>query len=324
MKAIVYENYGPPADVLRLQEVDEPVVEDDQVLIKVKAAGVNPYDWHFVRGEPYLMRMMTGFRTPKSPQLGVDFSGEVEAVGARVTEFKPGDAVYGMANGAFAEKVIAKERDIVLKPDNLTYEEAASVPMAGITALQGLRDCGDLQAGQKVLIIGASGGVGSFAVQIAKEIGAHVTGVCSTKNLELVRSLGADEVIDYTKRNFADGDEKYDLIFQLGGIQSPAECRRALTPNGKLMLSSGDSNGRLIGPFDRIIKAKMLAPFVSQTLESLNVVRSKPDLEYLNELFEAGKLTTTVNHTFTLDDVAAAIAQVESGHTRGKVVVVAG
>ena len=320
MKAIVYQRYGPP-DVLQLQEVDKPVVRDDAVLVRVRAAAVNPYDWHFMKGEPYFMRLIAGLRTPKRIRLGVDYSGQVEAAGKDVTQFQPGDEVYGMCDGAFAEYLSVPESAAALKPTNLTFQQAAAVPLAALTALQGLRDSGQLQPTQRVLIIGASGGVGTFAVQIAKEMGAHVTGVCSTQNLEMVRSLGADQVIDYTQEDFAQSGQKYDLIFQLGGKHSPSHCRRALTSKGKLVLSSGDSDGRWIGPIDRVIKAAVLSPFVSQTLVSLDTKRSKPDLEHLQELIEAGKLTPVIDRTHSLNEVPEAIRYVEMGHARGKVII---
>jgi NADPH:quinone reductase-like Zn-dependent oxidoreductase len=321
MKAIVYEKYGS-ADVLELQKVEKPTPKADEVLVKVHAAAVNPYDWHFMRGEPYFMRLIAGLRTPKHTGLGVDYAGQVEAVGQDVTQFQPGDEVYGMGDGAFAEYLCVPEMETALKPTNLTFEQAAAVPLAALTALQGLRDTGRLQPGQRVLIIGASGGVGTFAVQIAKALGAHVTGVCSTQNLEMVRSLGADEVIDYTRQDFTQRDRKYDLIFQLGGMHSPSHCRRALTPEGRLVLSSGDSDGRWLGPVDRIIKATILSPFVSQTLAALDTKRSQKDLAYLKDLIEAGKLTPVINQTHSLREVPEAIRYVEKGHARGKVVIV--
>ncbi len=320
MKAIVYHRYGSP-DVLPLQEVDKPVPGDDAVLVRVYAAAVNPYDWHFMRGEPYFMRLMFGLRTPKRSGLGVDYAGQVEAVGKDVTEFQPGDEVFGMCDGAFAEYLCVPESEAAPKPANLTFVQAAAVPLAGLTALQGLRDSGELQPGQRILIIGASGGVGTFAVQIAKILGAHVTGVCSTPNLDLVRSLGADEVIDYTQEDFAQRGQTYDIIFQLGGMHSPAHCRRALTPQGRLVLSSGDSDGRWIGPMDRVIQAAVLSPFVSQTLVALDTKRSKKDLAHLKELIEAGTLTPVIDRTHPLSEVPEAIRYVESGHARGKVVI---
>ncbi len=324
MKAIVYEQYGPP-DVLQFREVEDPVIGDEDVLIKICAAAANPYDWHFVRGEPYFMRLVVGLRRPKSDRLGADFAGFVQSTGKNVTQFKPGDAVFGMGNGAYAEYLVCKEQSIVPKPASMTFEQAAAIPMAGLTALQGLRDTGQLQPNQRVLIIGASGGVGTFAVQIAKEMGAHVTGVCSAKNLDMVRSLGADDVIDYTQEDFAQlsqkSGKKYDLIFQLGGMHSPAHCRRALVPDGILALSSGDSNGRLLGPLDRIINAAILSPFVSQTLSAVNTKRSKEDLAQLAALFDAGKLTPVIDRTYPLHEVPEAIRYVEQGHSRGKVVI---
>ena len=323
MKAIVYQEYGS-SDVLHLQDVDRPVVGDDAVLVRVRAAAVNPYDWHFMRGEPYFMRLIAGLRRPKRSGLGIDFAGQVETVGKDVTEFQPGDEVYGLCDGAFAEYLCISESETALKPTNLTFEQAAAVPLGALTALQGLRDSGRLQPGQRVLIIGASGGVGTFAVQIAKELGGYVTGVCSTPNLELVRSLGADEVIDYTREDFTQGGQTYDLIFQLGGMHSPADCRHALTPEGRLVLSSGDSDGRWIGPVDRMIKAAILSPFVSQTLSSMNTKRSKKDLEQLKELIETDKLRPIIDRTHSLGDVPKAIRYVEKGHTRGKVVITIG
>ncbi len=320
MKAIVYHQYGSP-DVLQLQDMDKPVVRDDAVLVRIRAAAANPYDWHFMRGEPYFMRLFIGLRTPKANGLGVDFAGQVEAVGKDVTQFHPGDEVFGVCNGAFAEYLCTPENELALKPTNLTFEQAAAVPLAAVTALQGLRDTGQLQPEQKVLIIGASGGVGTFAVQIAKVFGAHVTGVCSTRNLELVRSLGADHVIDYTQEDFTQSGQKYDLIFQLAGTRSPSHCRRALTSKGRLVLSSGDSDGRWIGPIDRLIKAAALSPFVSQTLSSLNTKRSKKDLPYLTELIEAGKVTPVIDRTHSLGEVPEALRYLEQGHARGKVVI---
>ncbi len=322
MKAIIYHQYGSP-DVLQLQDMDKPVVRDDAVLVRIRAAAANPYDWHFMRGEPYFMRLFIGLRTPKANGLGVDFAGQVEAVGKDVTQFHPGDEVFGVCNGAFAEYLCTPENELALKPTNLTFEQAAAVPLAAVTALQGLRDTGQLQPEQKVLIIGASGGVGTFAVQIAKVFGAHVTGVCSTRNLELVRSLGADHVIDYTQEDFTQSGQKYDLIFQLAGTRSPSHCRRALTSKGRLVLSSGDSDGRWIGPIDRLIKAAALSPFVSQTLSSLklNTKRSKEDLQYLTELIEAGKVTPVIDRTHSLGEVPVALRYLVQGHARGKVVI---
>src|ERR1700720_3436410 len=245
---MAYEAYGS-AGVPTLKAVANPAVGADRVLVRLRAASANPYDWHFMRGLPLIARTSMGLRKPKYSLLGTDVAGEVEAVGDAVTRFRPGDKVFGfVGSGGFAEFVSAPERLLALKPDNLSFEQAATVPLAAVTALQGLRDAGELQSGQKVLIIGASGGVGTFAVQIAKWFGADVTGVCSTRNLELVRSIGADRVIDYTGEDFTRRGQRYDLIFQLAGTASGSACRRALTPKGRLVLSSGDSPGRGIGP----------------------------------------------------------------------------
>ena len=315
MKAIVYYKYGSP-DVVKLEEVEKPIVTDDGVLVRVRAAAVNPYDWHFVRGEPYFMRLVAGLRAPKNNRLGVDFAGEVEAVGKDVASFQPGDQVYGFADGAFAEYLSAPQSAMAIKPANLSFEQAAAVPLAALTALQGLRD-----TGQRVLIIGASGGIGTFAVQIGREMGAHVTGVCSTPNVELVRSLGAHEVIDYTRQDFTQTSPKFDVILQLGGMDSPARCRRALTPQGKLVLSSGESKGRWIGPLSRIIQASLMNSFVSQSMVMLGTKRSQPDLNYLREMIETGKLKPIIDRVQPLSEVADAIRYVEKAHSRGKVVI---
>jgi NADPH:quinone reductase-like Zn-dependent oxidoreductase len=320
MKAIVYYQYGGP-EVLQLQEVDMPALTEGSVLVRVHAAAVNPYDWHFMRGEPYFMRLMFGLRAPKRHGLGVDFAGVVERVGSAVTDFQPGDEVYGMCDGAFAEYVACPAADLAIKPMELSFEQAAAVPLAGLTALQGLRDVGQIKAGQRVLIVGASGGVGAFSVQIAKVMGAHVTGVCSTPNGAMVRALGADAVIDYTQEDFTRGAQQYDVIFQLGGMHSPAACRRALTPSGILVLSSGDSNGRVIGPMNRILQAAVLSPFVGQTLAVLNAKRSGADLVHLATLLATGTITPIIDRTLPLNEVAEAIRHVETGHTRGKVVI---
>ena len=320
MKAVVYYEYGSP-DVLQLKDVERPSVRTDGVLVRVRGAAANPYDWHFIRGQPYIMRLRFGLRTPKRTALGVDFSGVVEEVGDKITAFRPGDEVYGMCGGAFAEYLCAPASEIALKPRSLGFNVAAAVPLAGLTALQGLRDSGQLRPGQRVLIIGASGGVGTFAAQIAKDLGAHVTGVCSTRNLDFVRALGADEVIDYTHQDFADGSAKYDLIFQLAGMHSPSHCRRALMPNGRLVLSSGDSDGSWIGPMDRILKAAALSPFVSQALVVLDVKRRKADLETLAERIDAGKLTPVIDRTYSLAEVPEAVRYIEQGHARGKVLI---
>jgi NADPH:quinone reductase-like Zn-dependent oxidoreductase len=321
LKAITYHEYGPP-DALEFEDVDVPVVKDDEVLVRVRAASVNPRDWHFMRGVPYFMRAQAGLRRPKSSLLGSDVAGQVEAVGKDVTRFHPGDEVFAhVQEGGFAEYAAVPEAALGPKPANLTFEQAAAVPLAGLTALQGLRDQGRVGPGQKVLIIGAAGGVGSFAVQLAKHFGADVTGVCSTRNLDLVRSIGADHVIDYTREDFTQAGQGYDVVFQLAGTRSPADLRRALSPKGTLLLSSGESDGRWIGPVDRILKALVLAPFVSQRLSSFLAKSTTEDLQLLKELIEAGKVSPVIDRTYPLHEVPEAIAYLEEGHARGKVVV---
>ncbi|MBA3834094.1 MAG: NAD(P)-dependent alcohol dehydrogenase [Chthoniobacterales bacterium] len=325
MKAVVYNRYGSP-DVLEVRDVKKPVPDDDEVLIKVRAASVNPLDWHFIEGTPYIMRAMgVGLRKPKVPRLGVDMAGQVEAVGKNVTQFKPGDEVFGGKTGAFAEYVCARaDRAIVLKPANLTFEQAASVPIAAITALQGLRDKGHVKPGQKVLINGASGGVGTFAVQIAKSLGAEVTGVCSTRNLDLVRSLGADHLIDYTKEDFTKGNERYDVILDNVGNQPLSGFRRALKPNGICVMigGGGPNDGGLIGPMARPIQALLLSPFISQKMSMFFAELTKADLIVLGNLMQAGKVTPVIDRTYQLSQVPEAIRYLEKGHARGKVVII--
>jgi NADPH:quinone reductase-like Zn-dependent oxidoreductase len=324
MKAMVNMKYGPP-DVLELAEVDKPTPKDDEVLLKVHAASVNPADWHLLRGDPYIARLQLGLRKPKNSVLGCDVAGQVEAVGKNVTTLRPGDGVFGSpfmrGFGAFAERVSVSEDLLAPTPANLSFEQAATVPLAASTALQGLRDHGGIEPGHKVLIIGASGGVGTFAVQIAKSFGAEVTGVCSTRNVDMVRSLGADHIIDYTQEDFTRSGQKYDLIFQLAGTRSPSECRRALTSKGTLVLSSGESNGRWIGPVARIIKALVLSPFVSQKMASFTVTPNKADLQSLKQLIEAGELTPVIDRAYPLAEVPQAIRYLEEGHATGKVVI---
>jgi NADPH:quinone reductase-like Zn-dependent oxidoreductase len=324
MKAVVSTKYGRP-DVLKLTEVENPVPEDDEVLVKVHAASVNPADWHLLRGEPYVSRLQLGLRKPKEKVLGCDVAGQIEAVGKNVTMFKPGDEVFGSpfmrGFGAFAERVCVSEDLLAPKPANLSFERAAAVPLAASTALQGLRDHGRIEPGQRILIVGASGGVGTFAVQIARSFDAEVSGVCSTRNIEMVRSLGADHVVDYTKEDFPRSGQKYALIFQLAGTRSPSECRRALTPKGTLVQISGESDGHWIGPMDRIIKALVLSPFVSEKIVSFTVKPNKEDLQILKQLIEAGKLTPVIDRTYPLAEVPEAIRYLENGHARGKVVI---
>jgi NADPH:quinone reductase-like Zn-dependent oxidoreductase len=320
LQAITYHRYGAP-DVLELEEVDAPALAEDEVLVRVRAASVNPRDWHYLRGLPYIMRPI-GLRIPKDGGLGSDVAGQVEAVGRAVTRFRPGDEVYAFVlAGGFAEYVRVPEGVLGPKPANLSFEQAATVPLAALTALQGLRDQGRVQPGDKVLIIGASGGVGTFAVQLAKLFGAEVTGVCSTRNLELVRSLGADHAIDYTREDFTRGGRRYDVIFQLAGTGSPSACRRALTPKGRLILSSGESDGRWVGPLDRILKAAVLSPFVGQRLAPFEVKQSSQDLKTLKELIEAGELSPVIDRTYPLRQTPEAIRYLEQGHARGKVVI---
>ena len=323
MKAIVYCDYGLAN--LKLKEIEKPTPNDDQILVKVHAASVNPYDWHFVEGTPKIMRLMgVGLRKPKDTRLGVDFAGTVEAVGKNVTQFKPGDDVFGGKGGAFAEYVCRRaEGAVALKPANITFQQAASVNIAGITALQALRDKGNVQPRQKVLINGASGGVGTFAVQIAKSFGAEVTGVCSTRNVDLVRSLGADHVIDYTKEDFAKDERRYDVILDNVPNHSLSECRRILNPNGKYVMigGGGPNDSRWIGPFGRVINTMLLSPFVSQKMGMMMADTSQKDLTILGDLIQSGKVKPVIDRTYKLSEVPAAIAYLEEGHARGKVII---
>lgn len=320
MKAIVYDTYGSP-DVLELREVDKPVVEDDDVLVRVHAASVNPADWHLLTGTPYIARLAAGLRKPKVQIPGLDVAGRVEAVGSNVSQFRPGDEVFGAHSSACAEYVCVPEDAIALKPANLTFEQAAAVPVAGVTALQGLRDKGRLQPGQKVLIIGASGGVGTFAVQLAKSFGADVTGVCSTRNIDLVRSIGADQVIDYTQEDFTRSGQRYDLMFQVAGTRSPSDCRRALTPKGTLVLCSGEGGGRLLGPVGRIIGAVVRSRFGSQRTVMWIAKVTKKDLVALTELIEAETVTPVIDRRYPLGEVPEALRYQGAGHTQGKTVI---
>ena len=321
MKAVVYRCYGSP-DVLELEDVEKPTARDDEVLVKVRAAAVNPLEWHQMRGEPYLIRTDSGFGAPEDPRIGVDFSGTIEAVGKNVKRFHPGDEVFGARNGALAEYVrVREDRNVLPKPANVSFEQAASVPVAAITALQALRDRGRLQPGQKVLINGASGGVGTFAVQLAKSFGAEVTGVCSTRNVEMVRSLGADRVIDYTKEDFTQGDERYDLILDNVGNHPLLEARRVLTPQGRFVIIGGPS-GKWLGPMVGPLKALFLSPFVSQEFGMILGKLNPQDLGFLAGLMQAGKLTPVIDRTYPLSETAEAIRYLETGRARGKVVIV--
>ena len=317
MQAMVQHKYGN-ADVLAIEEIARPTVGDDEVLIRVQAASLNPFDWHEMTAKPFLMRFGTGLFKPKRSVLGVDVAGRVEAIGPTVTRFEPGDEVFGWCRGAYAQYARVRETQLLPRPMSLSPEQAAAVPIAGFTALQGLRDRGRIAEGDRVLIIGASGGVGTFAVQIAKAFGAEVTGVCSSRNADLVRSLGADYVVDYTQEDITKGQNRYDLIFQLAGTVSPAKLLRILTPTGTLVLSSGE--GRLSG-LDRIVKAYARAPFVSQRMVTWVANNSLDDLATLTELFESGKVTPVIDKSFDLSEGAAAMRYLEAGHTRGKVVI---
>lgn len=325
MKAIVCRCYGS-TDVLKLESIEKPAVADNDVLVKVRAAGVNPLDWHYMRGTPYIMRLDVGIGTPESPRLGVDFAGTVEAVGKNVKKFRPGDAVFGERNGAFAEYVTANENGtLALKPTNLSFAQAASVPVSGITALQALRDQGKIKAAQRVLINGASGGVGTFAVQIAKSYGAEVTGVCSTRNVEMVRAIGADHVIDYTRDDYTEADysnpaARYDLIVDMVGNHSLLENRRALKADGRFVIVGGP-DGKWLGPLAGPIKAMFLSPFVSQDFGMILASLDSRDLDFLATLLQSGKLNPVIDRSYTLDQVADAIRYLEKGHARGKVVI---
>ena len=321
MKAVVHRCYGPP-EVLRLEDIARPTLADDRVLIKVHAASVNPLDWHLMRGEPYLIRGMAGLGAPDDIRLGVDFAGTVETVGKNVKRFKPGDEVFGGADGAFGEYVsLAENGALALKPSNLTFEQAAAVPIAAITALQALRDAGKIQRGQKVLINGASGGVGTFAVQIAKVFGAEVSGVCSTRNLAMVRSIGADHVIDYTRGDFTRGSQRYDLILDNVGTHSLSEYRRVLNPRGALIIVGTQDKGRWLGVLSALIKAKLVAPFVRQKLVFILAELKADDLGTLRDLMQAGKVTPIIDRRYRLSEVPEAIRYLEAGHAQGKVVI---
>jgi NADPH:quinone reductase-like Zn-dependent oxidoreductase len=320
MKAIVYRCYGSP-DVLTYEDIEKPMPGDDEVLVKVHAASVNPLDWHYMRGSPYFIRLGSGVGAPKDIRLGVDFAGTVEAVGKDVQQFKPGDEVFGGANGAFSEYVTVRDsRALAMKPANITFEQAASVPIAAITALQALRDKGKIKTGHRVLINGASGGVGTFAVQIAKSFGAEVTGVCSTRNVEMVRSIGADHVFDYKKENYTESGKQYDLIIDNVGNHSLLANRRVLSPEGVLVIVGG-AGGNWLGPLIRPIKALLLSPFVGQEFVLILAQLRQEDLAILGDLMQAGTVTPVIDRSYRLSEVPAAIRYSEEGHARGKIVV---
>ena len=323
MKAIVYTSYGSPA-VLRCEGIEKPTAGDDEVLIRVRAAAVNPFDWHLMRGLPYFLRMMAGLRRPKDTRLGVDVAGEVAAAGKNVTSFRPGDEVFGTCRGAFAEYARTRDSALVTKPGSVTFEQAAAAPLAALTALQGLRDEGQIRSGQRVLINGAAGGVGTFAVQIAKAFGADVTGVCSTRNVEMVRSIGADRVVDYTREDFTTNGQRYDLILDAVGNHSLSACRRVLNPTGRYVAVGGQSSRWMIGFLARVLAAPVLSRFVSQRFSIVMTKPSQEDLAAVRDLMAAGKVTPVIDRRYRLSEVPEAIRYLEEGHARGKVVITVG
>lgn len=321
MKAIVHDTYGP-VDGLEVRDIDPPRIGDGEVRLRVHAAGVDRGVWHLMTGLPYPVRLAGyGVRAPKTPVLGADVAGVVEAVGKDVTRFRPGDEVFGIAQGSFAEHARALETKLAPKPESLTFEQAAVIAISGLPALQAVRDRAKVQPGQRVLVVGASGGVGTYAVQIAKAFGAHVTGVCSTAKMDLVRSLGADHVIDYTRQDFSAGTERYDAILDIGGNTPLRRLRRSLTRHGRLVIVGGETGGRWLGGTDRQIRAMALSPLVSQRLGTFISSENHEDMLVLKDLVDAGKVTPVIDRTFALDDVPDAIRYVEEGHARGKVAV---
>ena len=319
MKAIVRTTYGPP-EVLEVGEIDKPVPAEDEVLVRVRATSVNPVDWHTLTGTPYLLRLQEGLRGPKSEQLGVDFAGTVEAVGANFTGVQPGDDVFGGRSGAFAEYVSVRDA-VVRKPHNLSFERAAAVPIAGLTALQGLRDKGGLQPGQKVLINGASGGVGTFAVQIGKALGAEVTGVCSTRNVDQARSLGADRVIDYTQEDFTRSGERYDVLLDIAGNRTWKELTRVLADGATLVLVGGPKTNRWIGPMGHLANLKLHSLGRSRRVAPFLAKLNKDDLESLGKLLEDGSVTPVVERRYELGETADALSYLGEGHAQGKIVL---
>jgi NADPH:quinone reductase-like Zn-dependent oxidoreductase len=331
MRAITVRKYGSP-DILKLQEIERPVVEDDDVLVRVRAASVNPYDWHSLTGKPYIGRIRFGLLKPNVTGLGADLAGQVEAVGKNVTEVSPGDEVFGEVDGevpsqpmlelgSFAEYVCVSERSVASKPTNLTFEQAAAVPMAGMTALRAVRDQGRIKPGQKVLINGASGGVGTFAVQLAKAFGAEVTGVCSARNLDMVRSLGADHVVDYAREDFTVGAQRFDLILDNVGNRSLSEYRRVMKPKGVYLSSFGRPENPWLGPFGQLIRMYLLSPMVSQEMAELTVRRTREALVDLKNLIESGEVTPVIDRIYPLREVPEALRYLEEGRARGKVVI---
>jgi NADPH:quinone reductase-like Zn-dependent oxidoreductase len=321
MKAVVQDRYGS-ADALDLAAVDQPAPEDDELLVRVHAAGVDAGAWHLMIGLPYLIRLAGyGLRKPRQRIRGRELAGRVEAVGRDVTRFRPGDEVYGIGEGAFAEYARVPQKRAAPKPVNLGFEQAAAVPISAITALQGLRDKGRLQPGQRVMVIGAAGGVGSFAVQLAKAFGAHVTGVVSTAKTDLARSIGADEVVDYTREDATDGRRRYDLVLDTAGNRPLSSLRRALTPTGTLVIVGGEGGGRWLGGTERLLRAGLLSPFVGQRLLGFVAGEGADDLRALTDLIEAGKVAPVIDRTYPLDQAPEALRYWAEGHARGKVVV---
>jgi NADPH:quinone reductase-like Zn-dependent oxidoreductase len=321
MRAMTRDRYGS-ADVLAVDDIAMPVAGDDEVLTRVRAAGVGPDVWHLMTGLPYLVRLMGfGLRRPKNRVVGWDVAGIVEAVGNDVSQLGRADEVFGTCRRAFAEYACGKADTLAPKPANLSFEQAAGVPVSGCTALRGLRDAGAIRAGQEVLIIGASGGVGTFAVQLGKMFGAHVTGVCSTAKTQLVRSIGADHTIDYTREDFADGTRRYDLILDTAGRRSLSHLRRALTPHGTLVIVGGEGGGRWTGGFDRQLRAALASPFVGQRLRPLASAERREDLLFLKDVIEAGKVTPVIGRIFPLAEAAKALGDADEGHARGKAVI---
>jgi len=318
MKAIVYTQYGSP-DVLQFKDVEKPLPKDGEILVKIYAASANPLDWHLMRGAPFLARLAGGLRKPKDPRLGADFAGRVESVGSNVTQFQPGDEVFGAYTGSFAEYASVPENKLALKTANGPFEEAAAVPVAAITALQGLRDKGQIQSGQKVLINGASGGVGTFAVQIAKSFGAEVTGVCSTRNLDMVRSIGADHVIDYMQEDFTKNGQHYDLIYDAVGNRSVSDYKRALTSNGTCVIAGFTSLPRL---FEHMVLGPLRSKIGNKKVGLMGIAQiNQKDLVFVKELVEAGKVVPVIDRHYSLCETAEAIQYLEEGHARGKVVI---
>jgi NADPH:quinone reductase-like Zn-dependent oxidoreductase len=321
MKAIVQDRYGS-AEVLEFRDIEDPVVGEDELLVRVHAAGCGPDVWHLMTGQPYFVRLMPGFHKMRAGVRGRDVAGTVEAVGANVTGFRPGDEVMGIAEGSFAELAIARPDKLVAKPARLTFEQAAALPISGLTALQAMRDVGKVQAGQKVLVIGAGGGVGTLTVQVAKAFGAHVTGVCSTSKVDLVRSIGADDVIDYTRDDFADGSRHWDLIVETAGRRSLSDLRRALTPKGTLAIVGGEGGGKWTGGFfQQIFRAPLLSLFVRQRLRPVVSTEPQEDLLALKELVESDDVTPVVGRTYPLVEAADAIRYLAEGHAAGKIVI---